>query len=84
MARPTRCPRRIARLHMRAAGARSSPRCPVEFSRATAGFKLTPIRRTSPVARINSISASRKGEPTGFAGLRAAASAASVYGSRTS
>jgi hypothetical protein len=33
---------------------RSPERCPVAFSFATAWFRLTPIRRTSPAARMNS------------------------------
>jgi hypothetical protein len=68
--------RSARRTHSAAYGRRSPDRCPVAFSFATAWFRLTPIRRTSPAARISSVSACRNGASAGFISPRAAANVA--------
>ena len=60
-------------------GRRSPARCPVAFSFATAWLRFTPIRRTSPDARISSASASTQRRTADEAAPpRAAARAASA------
>lgn len=63
---------RARRMLSAAYGRRSPLRWPVALSFATAWLRLTPMRRTSPAARMNSPSASRSGDSPTTAPLRAA------------